>query len=179
MTFHTHHGKYVLTAKDIAEAIRYRKDRNGFNKALRQVKHWTNSGLLKPVTPLDTGTGISREYVEAPTVLIAAILQELTALGLTVDMMLPIAERLYDDFENGDPDWAMDGAMTGEWLSFLNLEMETDDKGRLTLKNIRLFSTHPESPPLKDSMPQSGGSILVNLPKIASRVKWPGAHDGE
>ena len=119
-------GAYILTAKDVAEAIRYRKDRNGFNKALRQVKHWTNSGLLKTITPLETGTGVSREYKDEPTVLIAAIFQELTLLGLTVDMLLPIADKLYDDFENGDPDWALDSAMTDEYLSFLKIVAHLD-----------------------------------------------------
>ena len=62
----------MLTAKDIAEAIRFKKDRQGFAKALRQVKHWTDNGLLQAITALDTGSGVAREYVDEPTLVIAA-----------------------------------------------------------------------------------------------------------
>lgn len=172
-----HMGELVVTAKDIAEAIRFKKDRQGFEKALRQVKHWTDKGLLRPITPLDTGSGVAREYVDDPTVLFAAIFQELSLLGCTIEQLLPVSRRLYDEQEGGDPEWALFGAMTNEFKAYLALEYDVDDRGRLALQNIKLFSTHPiDSSPLEDSIPRSRSSILIDLGAVADRLTWPGMH---
>ena len=168
-----HGGQLVLTAKDIAEAIRFKKDREGFPKALRQVKHWTDKGLLKAVTPLDTGSGVAREYVDEPTVLIAAILQELVLLGCTIDQLGPVADLLYDEYDGGDPQNAFFAAMSGDCEGYLALEFDVDSRGRLHLERARTFSTDLYQDPLEDSMPRSRSSILLDLGAIAERVAWP------
>ncbi len=172
-----HNGKVVLTAKDVASAIAFTKDRQGFPKALRQVKHWTDKGLLQAITDLDTGSGVAREYVDDPTVIIAAILQELVLFGWTVERLAPIAARLYDDFENGDPGNVLFGAMTDEFKGYLVLEFDVDNRGRLSLENARTFSTAPDEEPLEDSMPRSRSSLLIDLGAVASRIKWPAAKE--
>jgi len=169
-----HGGNLVVTAKDIAEAIAFRKDKGGFPKALRQVKHWTDTGLLNTITPLDTGSGVAREYEDEPTVLIAAILQELVLLGCTVEQLLPIARKLYEDHEEGDPDSIFDAAMTDEFKGYLSLEFDVDERGRLKLEQVRTFSTRWEDERLEDNMPKCRSSILIDLPAVASRIKWPG-----
>lgn len=174
-----HHGELVLTAKDIAEAIAFKKDRQGFPKALRQVKHWTDKGLLRAITPLDTGSGVAREYTDEPTVLIAAILQELVLFGWTIDQLKPIADQLYDDFEGGDPEGVFFAAMTDEFKGYLALEFDVDSRGRLTLENIRRFSSNPNEGFVEDSMPKSRSSLLIDLGAVASRVNWPRAALGE
>ncbi len=170
-------GQLVLTAKDIAQAIAFKKDKRGFAKALRQVKHWTDSGLLQAITTLDTGSGTAREYTDEPTVVIAAILQELVLFGWTIEKLRPIADRLYDDFENGDPRDVLMAAMTGEFLGYLSLEFGVDTRGRLSLETVRTFSTSPDEPPLEDSMPKARSSLLLDLRAIVDRITWPGTED--
>lgn len=169
-----HHGKLVLTAKDIAIAIAFKKDRGGFPKALRQVKHWTDKGLLRPITDLDTGSGIAREYVDEPTVLIAAILQELVLLGCTIEQLLPVTDLLYDEFENGNPGHVLFAAMTDEFKGYVALEYDVDARGRLKLQNVRTFGTGMDGAPLEDTLPRSRSSILIDLGAIADRITWPG-----
>jgi len=169
----THAGRLVVTAKDIAEAIAFKKDRGGFSKALRQVKHWTDNGILETITALDTGSGVAREYVDEPTVLIAAIMQELVLFGCTIEQLLPIAKRLYEDHDGGDPDRIFDAAMTDEWKGYLSLEYDVNDRGRLILQEVRTFSTGPEEGPLEDNMPKARSSVLLDLGAVASRITWP------
>ena len=171
--FREYRGRRVLTAKDIAEAIAFKKDKQGFSKALRQVKHWTDHGILETITALDTGSGVAREYLDDPTVLIAAIMQELVLFGCTIDQLLPIAKRLYEDSEGGDPDRIFDAAMTGEWKGYLSLEYDVNERGRLILQEVRMFSTAEES--LEDNMPKARSSVLIDLPAVASRIAWPEA----
>jgi hypothetical protein len=177
--FRTHHGCMVLTAKDIAEAIAFKKDKNGFSKALRQVKHWTDRGVLQAITRLDTGSGVAREYVDSPTLVIAAILQELVLFGWTIDKLKPIADLLYDDFENGDPGDVFGAAMTGEFMGYLALEFDVDSRGRLSLETARTFSTHPDAPPLTDSIPKARSSLLLDLRAIVERITWPESEEFE
>jgi hypothetical protein len=169
----TFNGRLVVTAKDIAEAIAFKKDRKGFSKALRQVKHWTDSGVLETITALDTGSGVAREYVDHPTVLIAAIMQELVLFGCTIDQLLPIAQRLYDDHDGGDPDGIFDAAMTDEWKGYLSLEYDVNERGQLALQQVRTFSTGPEEEDLEHNMPQVRSSLIIDLGAVASRISWP------
>ena len=173
--FREHGGRRVLTAKDIAEAIAFKKDKQGFSKALRQVKHWTDHGILETITPLDTGSGVAREYLDEPTVLIAAILQELVLFGCTIDQLLPIAKRLHDDYEDNDPDRIFDAAMTGEWKSYLSLEYDVNDRGRLKLQEVRTFSTGPDEEQLEYNMPKTRSSVIIDLEAVAARITWPGS----
>ncbi len=166
-------GQMAVTAKDIAAAIAFKKDRNGFSKALRQVKHWTDNGILQTTTGLDTGSGIAREYADEPTILVAAIMQELVLFGCTIEQLLPIAKRLYDDYDGGDPDGIFDAAMTGEWKGYLSLEYDVDDRGRLKLQEVRTFSTGPEEEQLEHNMPKTRSSVIIDLEAVASRITWP------
>jgi hypothetical protein len=49
----------------------------------RQIKHWTNNDLLRPLGEKHTGTGRSRVYIWHEVVA-AAYLHELSAFGVTV-----------------------------------------------------------------------------------------------
>jgi len=166
-------GDLIVTAKDLAEAIAFKKDRGGFAKALRQIKHWTDKGLLRTITPLDTGSGVAREYVDSPTELIAAILQELVLLGCTIEQLFPVTTRLYNEFDDGDPDSIFDAAMMAGSKSYLALEYDIDDRGRLKLENIRTFIfNHPGDGEQHGEMPKARGSILLELGAIADRISW-------
>jgi hypothetical protein len=170
-----HVRRTVVTAKDIAEAIAFKRDRQGFSKALRQVKHWTDKGLLRTITPLDTGSGVAREYSDDHTILISAILQELVLLGCTIEQLTPVAERLYDDFENGDPDDVEFAALTDEFRGYLVLEFEVDARGHLKLERIHTFNTNPYDNEATDKkLPRARSSILLDLGSIADRIAFPG-----
>ena len=169
-----HNDNLVLTAKDMAEAIAFKKDKQGFTKALRQVKHWTDSGLLQIITDLDTGSGVAREYEDEPSVMIAAILQELVLFGWTIEKLEPIAAKLYHEFEEGDPDDVFFAALTGDYTGYLALEFDVDARGRLKLEKVHTFSTTPGEPSLEESLPKARSVLLLDLGAIADRITWPG-----
>jgi hypothetical protein len=170
--------KRRLTAKDVAEAIRFRKDKGGFAKAYRQVQHWTTNHLLQTTTPLETGKGVAREYVDVPTVFIAAVLQELALFGLTVESLKPIADQLYEDYDSGDPEWVHFAAETGEFDAFLRIDLTVDAKGKLSVAEVCMYSEHPDQDPFAIPPPKTSGSIVLNVVKITERIAWPGAEDG-
>lgn len=167
--------KRRLTAKDIAEAIRFRKDKGGFAKAYRQVQHWTTNGLLQTITPIETGKGVAREYVDTPTVFIAAVLQELSLFGLTIESLKPIANQLYEDYDDGDPEWIHFVAETGgdEFAGYIHIELDVDTRGRLTVAKVDMFTETPDADPFVSHMPTTSGSIMLNVGKITKRIVWP------
>ena len=102
-------------------------------------------------------------------------MQELVLFGGTIEQLLPIAKRLYDDYEGGDPNHIFDAAMTDEWKGYLSLEYDVNERGRLTLQQVGTFSTAPEEESLEDNMPKTRSSVLIDLSAVASRIAWPEA----
>lgn len=86
-----------ITVSQLAEQISDpeiggRYDRN---RILRQLRHWTASGVLKPIGGAHTGIGRHRRYGEE-CALTGAILIELAALGLQVGTLLSAATAIAD-----------------------------------------------------------------------------------
>lgn len=76
----------LYSVKRVAEMIAPDLLPEAVGRVMRQIRHWTNSDILKPVGPKKTGTGVSRVY-DLHGVQKAAILLELTEQGTTVDML--------------------------------------------------------------------------------------------
>lgn len=76
----------LYSVKRVAEMIAPDLLPETIGRVMRQIRHWTNSDVLSPVGPKQTGTGVSRVY-DLHGVHKAAILQELTEHGVTVDML--------------------------------------------------------------------------------------------
>ena len=80
-------GAELMTIKDISEHIAFDDSDSGIERTMRQVRHWTQCDLLRTTSEKNTGKGIPRFYEVEPTLMIAAILQELTLYGATVDIL--------------------------------------------------------------------------------------------
>jgi hypothetical protein len=96
----------TLTVSGIAKAILWRSsplgDAGELQKIMRQLRHWTQSDVLRPVSGLYIGTGRSREYA-VETVMVAAVLSELSNLGMTIGTLKSAAaDVLYDVVFAGD-----------------------------------------------------------------------------
>ncbi|GEM_PF-2138406 len=66
----------TYTLKEVVAAIRWLYGRDEAARFARQLRYWTNLGLISPIGKKHTGTGVSRRY-SADEVRKAAILAEL------------------------------------------------------------------------------------------------------
>ncbi len=170
----------LLTVKDIAKAISFSETEEGIARTIRQIRHWTQSDLLRPLSQKATGKGVPRVYEEEWTVLIAAILLELSRYGATVDILKYASNSLYEDCEEyfGGHGWYVSTAMT-DINVFLQISWTVDPiSGEFVGATVMLFddndlfeegygeSEHVRQVILRD--PSS--SILVNLTQVADRI---------
>lgn len=98
----------LYTVKDVARIIAYDQTPDGVARVVRQIRHWTNSDVLAPFGPKDTGTGVSRVY-DANGVRKAAIVLELTRYGVTVDMLEAFEEWAAESLNEAWWEAAIDG----------------------------------------------------------------------
>lgn len=163
-------GTEFLSIKDIARRIARRDSDAEFDKAMRQVRHWTQHDLLKPFTPKNTGTGIARLYEKDPTLEFAAIFGELVRYGIGVDVLKPISEALYEEWDDYRLPFLV--AET-EGDSYLQVSLKEDpETGKLVGAEINFF--------LKDSAGEEGvidpdpdSSIVINLSRLTDRLYRP------
>jgi len=170
----------LLTVKDIAIGISYDNSEEGVARTIRQVRHWTQSDLLRPISQKSTGKGVPRVYEEEPTVRIAAILLELCRYGVTVDVLKYASKELYDD-------WDADEGMEGFYLSttfthissFIQIAWKTDlQTGAFTGAQVTMFDDmelFQEGVPKEDFkgrhiLREPPSSILINMTQIVKRI---------
>jgi hypothetical protein len=159
-------GDMLVTVKDIAACIAYDRSQDGIARTMRQVRHWTQSDLLRPYSEKNTGKGIPRLYVDSPTVEIAAILLEVSRYGATVDILRPVADELYDDAENMDNIFL---ATTDETVVYAQIAWEEDPRtGKFTGATVNLFNEMDIEDGEMSAEPTS--SIVINLGKVMHRV---------
>ncbi len=162
-------GERLLTVKDIARYIAFDTSEHAISKTIRQVRHWTQSDLLRPYSEKNTGKGIPRVYWDEPTVEIAAILLELSRYGATVDILKPVADALYD---NADGEIELQMAMTDHANAYLQVSWQEDpESGKFVGATINIYTDEePEEPGEPDFDAEPSSSIVVNLNKVMSRV---------
>lgn len=166
---------YLLSAKDVARVIAYPGLPDGVARAVRQVRHWTQSDLLRTAGDKNTGRGRSRLYEEEPTIFIAAMLMELARFGITVDKMKPLSEWFYEDWE-ADSFGVYSGALTGEWTGYIFIDWNVDPKtGTFGEPELRVFSnaeTMGYEMDEDDYLPKSSSGTILNVNQIIDRLNW-------
>lgn len=162
-------GEELLTVRDIAERIAPRLTPDSIAKALRQVRHWTQNDLLQTASEKSTGRGVPRLYPDEPTCEVAAILQELSSYGVSVDVLRPVAEALY---EEGYGDMYIFTATT-DMTAFLQVSWNADpETGQLKTATVHMFDDmdigSAKGKHVVDDEPTS--SVLINLNKVLQPV---------
>lgn len=165
-------GQHLLTVKDIARHVAFDKSEEGVSRVLRQIRHWTESDLLRPASRKNTGTGIPRLYLVEPTIEIIAVLLEVARYGATVDILKPVADALYDA-EQGEYGAVFNLAQVGEGHAMLQISWKEDPKtGRLYEAVVNFFTKDEPGVPEDDGELsfEPSSSILINLSKALERV---------
>jgi len=173
-------NRKLLTVKDISEAITFDKSDEGITRTIRQIRHWTQSDLLRPISQKSTGKGVPRVYEQDPTVMISAVLLELCRYGGTVDILKFASKELYEDWDD-DPDvegWYMSTALT-HINAFLQIAWDIDAvTGAFIGAKVTMFDDQDlfyEGAPEVESnriaiLREPSSSILVNMTAIAERI---------
>lgn len=160
------------TVKDIAEAISFGTSQDAIARTARQVKYWTQCDLIKPANLKQSGRGYPRLYEDEGTYEIAAILQELTLYGITLDKLKPVSDYIYKYFEEFlmGPLFA---ALTHEGEGFLHIDWNIDQEtGEFGQPEMFLYDTvDPDDD--EAFLPKSSSSITLNLNKIVDRIRYP------
>jgi hypothetical protein len=76
----------TYTLKEVAAILSPTGEEEEFNRAARQVRHWTINGLLETAGEKFVGTGRSRRYA-ADEIRFAAWLMELAKYGVNISIM--------------------------------------------------------------------------------------------
>ena len=165
-----------LTIKDIATRIAFVRSEEGIQRTLRQVRHWTQSDLLHPISAKSTGKGIPRMYSAEPTIYIAAFLLELSRYGATVEIMKPVSDALYED-------WDTDGLGTGWYIStamtdmntYLQVAWDTDEQtGEFIGAHVHMYDDMETFDRRRQSesfmMEEPSSSILINMTRVMDRI---------
>jgi len=161
-----------LTVKDIATKIAFERSESGISRALRQVRHWTESGLLRTKSKKRTGKGIPRLYEEEPTLYVAAILYELVRYRATVLILKPVADELYEQWNEGSlPHFAT--ALT-DINSYLQVSWAEDpetgafhDARIATFDDLELNSDNGTAAPFDAT---ASSSVLINMSRVLDRI---------
>lgn len=163
------HGDVYVSVKDIAQCVAPDNSLDAMNRTLRQIRHWTQSDILRPENAKNTGTGTPRIYPEEPTLFLAAVLLELHRYGATVDIMKPVADTIYDDWVDGSAE-SQFFVQTNEATMLLQLAWTVDpETGRFNDVNVNLYHDYVGlSEGELDKQPCS--SIVLNLNQIYDRI---------
>jgi len=95
-----------------------------------------------------------------------------------IGVLKPIADQLYEDCDDGDPEMIHFAAETGEFDAFLRIDLTVDDKGKLAIAEVCMYSEQPEQDPYAIPQPKTSGSILLNVGNIVNRIVRPGSTGG-
>jgi hypothetical protein len=157
----------LLTVKDIARAICFDKSEDGVYRMIRQLRHWTQSDLLRPFSAKSTGKGVPRVYIEDPTIAISAILLELTRYGATVDILKFVADEIYDHWDDEGGMYLLT-ALT-DVNAYIELAWETDPAtGRFIAARINMFDDLDDH---EDRLYRdASSSIVINMTEVMERI---------
>lgn len=165
----------TYTLKEVAGILCAGGDEQDFERAARQVRHWTNCGLLNTASEKYVGTGRSRLYV-ANEIRLAAWYSELARYGIQVSLLEAVRERF--DFYDHEGYWESIGRATTP--AFYEMAWDRDMiVSKISDGEPELITRKPHRRRKKDR-PPSDGSVLdpeniasvvtLNLTKIFSRL---------
>ena len=162
-------GKKLLTLKDVAERIAFDRSDAGIARIMRQIRHWTQCDLIETASEKSTGKGIPRLYELEPTVEVAAILLELSRYGATVDILKPVAERLYGQWEGHEP--YLGSAFT-DIDAYLQVSWVTDpETGKFVDAEVSFFDDW-DPPEEKAPLSDRPSSILIYMNKVIESIEF-------
>jgi hypothetical protein len=154
----------TLTVSEVADKIAdpiggpYDKTR-----IIRQLRHWTLSNILRPVGGTHTGIGRHRQYSQE-SVLVAAVLVELSKLGLSVGTLQWATLHLYDLFKGK-------AASVNYWRG----EVKRSSLFLRLTFDIAEGQDHPvcavSSLVTPDNMHIGTSSVLIDLRRLLSQIK--------
>ncbi len=165
-------GPTLLTVKDIAERISYDRSEDGLARTLRQVRHWTQNDLLETISEKNTGKGVPRFYDYHSSLIIAGILLELSRYGATVDILKPVADNLYESFEDDRSQYMLWQEMDEN--SYLQVAWNTDpSSGRFMDAVMHMFDDLDKGYSGNELMSEPTSSVVINMSKLRERI-FPG-----
>lgn len=161
----------LYTVKDLARMCAPTKGAEAIKRTMRQIRHWTNKDILRPLGQKNTGIGVSRVY-DAHGARKAAILVEIARYGVTVDMLRGFSE--WCDKVANHKTWLL--AIAGEGPASIGVTWNPGrpGKGRWSLYSEDEYfmmsvgaETDLEDPHFLDCP----SSILINIDQIFKRVR--------
>ena len=166
--------KEPYTVKEIAQILARSKGSEPFARVYRKIRYWTEKAALPPAGDANPGTGISLEYDE-DQVYHAAILNELSMIGVSQPALTKLAVDLADTYESRAWNYAKSGKsqvfLNGLFGPSGNLSWELSQGAPLT-GNIQENTDNPES--MKPGFPFFySGLVTINLTSLFRRVIFP------
>lgn len=165
--------KEPYSVKEIAEILTGSKDSEEFSRVYRQIRYWTEKDALPPAGDTTPGTGVSLEYDE-DRVYHAAILQELSRIGVDQSALTLLAVQLADGYETRLWSYAKIGKaqvyLTGLFGPSGNISWELSQGAPLTER----IAENPDNPELKKpGNPYFYTSaVVINLTSVFRRMNF-------
>lgn len=162
------HVKFI-TIKDIAKRIAFESSDSVIERTIRQLRHWTQNDLLRTIGEKNTGKGIPRLYEDEPTLLISAILQELTLYGASIETLKPVAKALY---EHWDRETGMYFTLAlNEGNSYLQVVWSIDSRtGKFFDAEINFFDDIDRDAGHELLLEHPSSSVVVNMSMLTERI---------
>ncbi|CCQ72457.1 hypothetical protein [Magnetospira sp. QH-2] len=157
----------MITLKDLASWVSFDQSEEGIAKTMRQIRHWTQNDLLQTRSQKNTGKGIPRLYSEEPTLQIAGILAELSRYASSIDVLKPVAEALYEEYEEGA--LYLSVALT-EMNAFLQVAWTFDPKTQGITGAETTFFDEIEDWNERVFNFTAPSSILINMSQVSERI---------
>ena len=149
-------------------------DSENYRRVYRQIRYWTEKDTLPPDSDENPGTGTSLEYDE-DSLCHAAILQELSRIGVTQSALMVLAAELADTY--GTRAWA--NAKWGKAPVYLTglfgPSGNVDWRVTANAPQTQEIDNYPKKPEYqKRGYPYLYTSaITINLTNIFRRIKTP------
>jgi hypothetical protein len=154
-------GAHVVGGREIPDAR---------DQVIRQIRYWTQSGVLRPAGGTMTGTGRHRRY-GVESVMVGSVLVELAnTLGTGIATLKTVADNLYDHVCRGkraDPDYWRDLIKKSGRL-FLQLTFDGAQFGNPPVLANAVF-VPPEG--FVDSRKQPMCAVVLDLEQIINRMR--------
>ena len=161
-------GEELVTLKDLTAWVSLGQSEAAMAKTMRQIRHWTQNDLLQTYGGKATGKGIPRFYLEEPTLQIAGVLVELSRYITSLAVLKPVADELYDGFENGMP--YLFTALTDE-NTFLQVSWDTDpETGEVEGASIHQWDRFDADDGDDEPDPGPSSSVLINVTEVSARI---------
>ncbi len=142
--------------KELAQRVAPTQEEGDVNRLIRQLRHWTLSGLLELETDIHVGPGRHRRYTET-ALQTAAVLVALTPYNLPIGTLANVIDCL--DILRKFPSRHLQEAVTDEHQVYFLFPPD--------VKSARLCRQDE----LADGLEPGPTAIMLNLTAIFSRIR--------